>query len=76
MLSAVVNCLLEALSRRCVSAALVPEQFPYSASCPYLAVAVSVASRPPLRAAWLRHPNLWQVLFSLFGNRFDFPVLG
>ena len=22
------------------------------------------------------HPNLWQVLFSLFGNRFDFPVLG
>jgi len=21
------------------------------------------------------HPNLWQVLFSLFGNRFDFPVL-
>ena len=20
--------------------------------------------------------NLWQVLFSLFGNRFDFPVLG
>ena len=23
-----------------------------------------------------QHPNLWQVLFSLFGNRFDFPVLG
>ena len=23
-----------------------------------------------------KHPNLWQVLFSLFGNRFDFPVLG
>ena len=22
------------------------------------------------------HPNLWQVLFSLFCNRFDFPVLG
>ena len=22
------------------------------------------------------HPNLWQVLFSLFVNRFDFPVLG
>ena len=22
------------------------------------------------------HPNLVQVLFSLFGNRFDFPVLG
>ena len=22
------------------------------------------------------HPNLWQVLFSLYGNRFDFPVLG
>ena len=21
-------------------------------------------------------PNLWQVLFSLFGNSFDFPVLG
>ena len=23
-----------------------------------------------------QHPNLWQVLFSLFGNRFDFPILG
>ncbi|GIL47203.1 hypothetical protein Vafri_4076 [Volvox africanus] len=62
MLSAVVNCVLETLSRRCISAALVPEQFPYSASCPYLALAVAIASRDLLRAAWLRHPNLWQTL--------------
>ncbi|GIL98251.1 hypothetical protein Vretimale_3653 [Volvox reticuliferus] len=62
MLSAVVNCLLETLSRRCISAALVPEQFPYSASCPYLGLAVAIASRDPLRAVWLRHPNLWQTL--------------
>ncbi|GLC37744.1 hypothetical protein PLESTM_000643800 [Pleodorina starrii] len=62
MLSAVVNCLLETLSRRCVSAALVPEQFPYSASCPYLGLAAAIAGRPAARGAWLRHPNLWQML--------------
>ncbi|GLI58788.1 hypothetical protein VaNZ11_000546 [Volvox africanus] len=62
MLSAVVNCVLETLSRRCISAALVPEQFPYSASCPFLALAVAIASRDLLRTTWLRHPNLWQTL--------------
>ncbi|KXZ52881.1 hypothetical protein GPECTOR_8g261 [Gonium pectorale] len=62
LLAAVVNVLLEALSRRCVTAALVPEQFPYSGSCQYLALAVALASRPALRAAWLRAPGLWGVL--------------
>ncbi len=62
MLSVVVTTVMEALSRRCVSAALVPEHFPTSGSYHHLALAVALASRPTVRSLWLKHPNAWQAL--------------
>lgn len=74
VLAAVVACLMEVLAKRCVSAAPPPEGGSRSvgaenlgaaasagAARPYLALAVAVAQRPVLRAAWLRSQNLWEV---------------
>ncbi|KAG2499059.1 hypothetical protein HYH03_003244 [Edaphochlamys debaryana] len=73
LLAAVVPCVLEALARKCVSAALVPDQFPTSASWPFLRLAAAIASRPPMRAAWLRSPNLWQALESFLTRKGPSP---
>jgi hypothetical protein len=60
VLSAVVNSVLEGLSASCVSASIDPAASPGSPACAGLRLATALASRPAMRAAWVRHPDMWQ----------------
>ncbi|KAG1678277.1 hypothetical protein FOA52_013898 [Chlamydomonas sp. UWO 241] len=68
--SALMLSLLDALARRCVSAPMVPSDFPYSASYPYLALAVCLlAGVPEVRAALLAHPGLYVMLEAFMARK-------